>query len=110
VSTGFSVDFDALERAAAGVAGVLQEVSTQPLSQIPCDTAVIGHPGLAAALADFLSGWQQGVDDLVTEGAGIVQRLHANVAAYQEAEADVREHIVRVCGGLFGAGVDPGVS
>jgi hypothetical protein len=103
--TGYFVDFDALERAAAGVDGILQQLSTQPLNTIPHDVAVIGHPALSTALADFTTGWQQGVDNLVTEGESIAGRLRANVAAYRTVE----DHLVRVCGGLVGVGTDPGV-
>jgi hypothetical protein len=104
---GFRVDMGALERAAAGVDGTLDEVSQQKVSDIPHDDAALGHAGLAAALSDFCGRWQQGVDDLAKDGREIAARLTASVAVYRKAEQNIED---RITGGiLVGPGPDPGV-
>ena len=104
---GFRVDIGALERAAAGVDGTLDEVSQQKVSDIPRDKAAFGHERLATALSDFCGRWQQGVDDLAKDGREIAARLTASAAVYRKAEQNVRDKITN--GILSGPGSDAGV-
>jgi hypothetical protein len=106
---GFRVDLSALEQAAAGVNGTLEEVSQRSVGEIPHDASAIGHQGLADTLSDFLDRWQRGVDNLATDGQQIASRLTANVNAYRKVEQDLHDHITRINGELQGGGADPGV-
>ena len=106
VGDGFQVDMGALERAAAGVDGTLDEAARTPVSNIPHDEGAFGHDGLAAASSNFLGGWGRGVDNLTTDGREIAARLTANVKLYQKAE---QENKAAITGGvLSGSGSDPG--
>jgi hypothetical protein len=102
----YSVDLDALEKAASGVNGTLDEISVQKVSDIPHDTSAIGHGELASTLSDFLSRWQRGVDNLSKDGQEIATRLTANVNAYRAVEAHTHQQFH---GMLHGTGTDPGV-
>ncbi len=53
MSAGFSVDLAALEQAAAGVNGTLDELSQQSVSDIPHDSSAIGHERLASTVTDL---------------------------------------------------------
>lgn len=102
----YSVDLDALEKAASGVNGTLDEISVQKVSDIPHDASGIGHGELAGTLSDFLSRWQRGVDNLSKDGQEIATRLTANANAYRAVE----EHAHQQFHGLLrGTGTDPGV-
>jgi hypothetical protein len=103
---GFQVDIGALERAAAGVDGTLDEASQQQVSDIPQDGAAFGHELLASTLANFCSRWQQGVDSLTKDGREIAARLTANVKIYRKAEQNIKDTITN--GILDGPGPDPG--
>ena len=105
---GFQVDLGALEQAAAGVNGTLDEVGQQSVSSIPHDGSAVGHQGLADTLSDFLSRWQRGVDNLTSDGQEIAARLTANVGAYRQAEQNIHDHITQINGDLTGTGTDPG--
>lgn len=109
MTEGFRVDLTALQQAAQGVSGVLDELAAQSVGDIPHDSAAIGHPGLAGTVADFLSRWNRGVDNLASDGREISSRLTANANAYATAEHDVRLHLNTVGGELVGSGADPGV-
>jgi hypothetical protein len=105
MSAGFSVDLAALKQAAQGVNGTLDELSQQSVSNIPHDSAAIGHERLASTVTDFCDRWQRGVNNLATDGREIAARLTANVNAYQKADQDVRDK----ANGIFrGTGPDPG--
>jgi hypothetical protein len=106
VSAGFKVDLGALDRAAAGVDGTLDEVVQQPLSNIPHDDNAFGHALLASACSGFLSQWGTGIDNLAKDGREIAARLTANVQLYRRAEqanmAAIKDGV------LAGRGSDPG--
>jgi hypothetical protein len=106
MSTGFSVDLAALEQAAEGVNGTLDQLTQQSVSDIPYDPSAIGHERLAGTVTDFCDRWQRGVSNLATDGREIAKRLTANVNAYRKADQDVRD---KVNSSIFqGAGPDPG--
>jgi hypothetical protein len=105
MAKGFSVDLAALEQAAAGVNGTLDEVSRQSVSNIPHDSSAIGHERLASTFADFCGRWDRGVGNLARDGQEIAARLAANANAYRRADQHLRDQI----NGIFhGAGPDPG--
>lgn len=104
--SGYRVDLDALEKAANGVNGTLDEISVQNVSDIPHDSSMIGHEKLASTLSDFLDRWQRGVDNLSKDGQEIATRLTANVNAYRRVE----EHNHKQFHGMLqGTGADPAV-
>lgn len=109
MADGFQVDLAALQQAAQGVNGVIDEVAAQSVGDIPHGADAIGHAGLASTFSDFLSRWTRGVDNLASDGREIAARLTANVNAYTEAEQDIRRHLIDVGGELEGTGADPGV-
>lgn len=103
---GYMVDFRALQDAAAGVNGVLDDVSAHPVNGIPHDPSAVGHQALAATVSDFLNRWQRGVSNLASDGQQIAARLTANVNAYSTVE----EHVTAQFNGvLSGTGSDPGM-
>jgi hypothetical protein len=106
MSDGFRVDMGALDRAAAGVDGTLDEVDQQSVSDIPHDEAAFGHERLATTVSDFCSRWQTGVDNLTKDGREIAARLTANVKLYRKAEQGIQNTITN--GILVGRGPDPG--
>jgi hypothetical protein len=107
MSWGFRVDLDALQEAADGVNGVIDAVSRQQVSDIPCDQSAIGNHQLAGSLSDFLDRWQRGVNNLAQDGRQIADRLTDSVNDYRKADDDGRDAI----DGIFqGTGADPGVS
>jgi hypothetical protein len=105
MADGYEVDLYALERASAGVDGVLQDVSRKQPKDIPHQESAIGHQHLASTLADFLSRWQRGVDSLAKDGGEIAGRLIANVNAYEKAEQAIGGQFAGI---LRGTGADPG--
>lgn len=105
MADGFRVDLFALERAAAGVNGTLDEVNKQQVSDIPHDPSAIGDGDLASVLSDFLDRWQRGVKNLAQDGQQIATRLTANVAAYVQVEQGIAGQFTGI---LSGPGSDPG--
>lgn len=101
----YHVDLHALEEAASGVNGTLDQISLQKVSDIPHDESAIGHHGLAKTLSDFLDRWQRGVDNLSKDGQEIATRLTSNVAAYQKADQAVQGQLNQILQGSN----DPGV-
>jgi hypothetical protein len=106
MSGGFRVDLHALEKAAAGVNGTLDEVSRQSVKSIPHDSSAAGHDGFGKTLSDFLDRWQRGVDNLAKDGQEISARLTANVKAYRKADQGVQDEISGI---VQGRGTDPGM-
>jgi hypothetical protein len=105
--SGYMVDFRALQDAAAGVNGVLDDVSANPVDAIPHDASAIGYQPLADTLSDFLGRWQRGVSNLASDGRQIAAQLTANLNAY----AAVEERLTGQFNGILrGSGADPGVS
>lgn len=109
MATGFSVDLNALEEAASGVDGVLDEFSQLAVTDITLSATVVGHDGLANALSGFVGRWQYGVTNLVNDGKEVSSRLTANVNAYRAAEDNTRMRIQDINGELESSGTDPGV-
>ena len=109
MATGFSVDLNALEQAASGVEGLLDEFGQSTVTSIALSSSEVGHDGLANALSGFLDRWQYGVTNLVNDGKEVSSRLTANVNAYRAAEDDTRTRIENINGELEGSGTDPGV-
>lgn len=109
MADGFRVDLTALQQAAQGVVGVLDEVSLQSVGNIPHGSNAIGHSGLAATFSDFLSRWDRGVDNLASDGRGIAAQLTANVNAYAEAEQHAHGRFIVIGSEFEGPGADPGV-
>jgi hypothetical protein len=109
MSDGFHVDMGALERAASGVNGTLDEVSQQRVSDIPHNPSAYGHERLSGTVSDFLDRWQRGVDNLAKDGQEIATRLTENVDNYRRVEQHNRDQIMEIHGRLTGKGPDPGV-
>ncbi|MDQ6875321.1 MAG: hypothetical protein M3042_09715 [Actinomycetota bacterium] len=86
MARGFRVDLSALQQAAVGVSGVIDEVDQQALHGIQTGPAVIGHDRLSGTLADFCGRWQRGVDHLATDGRAIADGLTRCAVAYKEAD------------------------
>lgn len=101
----YQVDLEALEKAATGVNGTLDEISIQKVSDIPHDEAEVGHEELASTFSDFLDRWQRGVDNLAKDGKEIAARLTANVNAYRRVEEHTHKHFH----GLLRGTTDPAV-
>lgn len=104
MADGFKVNLYALERAAAGVDGTLDEVNKQKVTDIPHDPSVIGHEDLASTVSDFLDRWQRGVDNLAQDGQQIADRLTANTNAYVAVE----QRVAGQFDGILQGGNDPG--
>lgn len=83
---GFSVDIGALQGAANGVNGILDQVDEQKLSAIKGSRAAVGHEHLAATVSDFCGRWQIGLDHLAKDGREIADRLLACAKAYDTVD------------------------
>ncbi|MFK0294752.1 type VII secretion target [Streptomyces sp. NPDC090442] len=102
----YQVDLEALEKAATGVNGTLDEISVQKVSDILHDESEVGHEQLASTLSDFLDRWQRGVDNLAKDGQEIAARLTASAKAYR----DVEEHTHKQFHGMLHGTSDPAVN
>lgn len=104
---GFAVNIAALERAAAGIDDVLDEVAVRDVSGLRCDESVAGAGDLAGALAGFCSGWQRGVASLTKDAREMAARLAVCAQDYRKAGQDTRD---KITGGIVrGQGPDPAV-
>ncbi|MEV7470600.1 hypothetical protein AB0O20_29455 [Streptomyces kronopolitis] len=101
----YRVDLEALEKAATGVNGTLDEISVQKVSDVPHDESEVGHEALASVLSDYLDRWQRGVDNLAKDGREIATRLTASVNAYRAVE----EHTHKQFHGILHGTTDPAV-
>ncbi|MDD7939286.1 hypothetical protein PHK61_12755 [Actinomycetospora lutea] len=99
---GYAVDLDALHRAAQGVRATVDQVGGTRLDGV--GTAA-GHERLGAALAEFATRWQRGVEALVEDGRAVADRLGAAEHGYRRAESGA---VRRLDGLLRGSGPDPG--
>ncbi|MCX4747341.1 hypothetical protein OG455_17740 [Kitasatospora sp. NBC_01287] len=104
---GYRVDLHALQQAAAGVNGTLDELNQQSVSGIPHDPTAIGNGDLASTLGDFLDRWQRGVSNLAKDGQEIAARLTASLNAYRRADQSTADQLT---GTLQGNGADPGAT
>ncbi|MFG2530094.1 type VII secretion target [Streptomyces sp. NPDC048516] len=101
----YQVDLEALEKAATGVNGTLDQISIKKVSDIEHDEAGVGHEQLADTLSGFLDRWQRGVDNLAKDGQEIATRLTASVNAYRRVE----EHTHKQFHGILHGAHDPAV-
>lgn len=101
---GFQVDLLALTRAADGITGVLDDVTSRPLTSPDVET---GHGELAQALVSFTNAWREGVGTLTADGRELAAGLSATSEAYQRVEAAS----LPAFDGVLGAprGPDPGL-
>jgi hypothetical protein len=103
---GFSVNIDDLYQAADGVNGTIEAFDQQQVSQIGYESSWVGHQGLAGSMSSFLSGWQRGVQNLVSDSQSIARSLTNSADAYIQADEAATEY----AGGIFkGTGPDPGM-
>jgi hypothetical protein len=93
---GFLVDLEALNQAADGVNGTVETFSRQQVSDIPYETAAVGHQELADSISSFLSGWQRGVQNLVSDATTIARSLVGSAAAYDRADTGVGNDAIKV--------------
>lgn len=99
---GFEVDLYALHQAADGIARSTEAVATRPLDTVGAGAAV-GHERLAAAVADFLTRWQGGVEELCADGREIADRLRGAADAYTRSDENGR----RMLDGILRADTGP---
>lgn len=109
MADGFHVDLGALEEAASGVNGTLDEASQRRVSDIPHSSSAAGNSDLAGSVSNFLDRWQRGVDNLVSDGREIATRLKENADVYRAVEQHTCDQIKLIHGQLTGNGPDPGV-
>jgi len=93
MSEGFSVDLDALRRAAEGVTDTLDAMATKKVSDIDATKSAFGHDGLADTVSDFCDRWNIGVEHLAKDGQEIVDQLNACVQAYSHVERVVHGNL-----------------
>ena len=99
---GYAVDLEALGRAAGGVRATVDQVEVGRLDGVG---SAPGHDRLGAALEEFATRWQQGVEALAEDGRAVADRLAAAEAGYRRADTGA----ARGLDGLVrGAGPDPG--
>lgn len=105
---GFRVNMGALDETADGVTGTMEEFNKQPVSSIRFEASWIPgqDQGLASAVSDFLSGWQRGVQNLVSDVASLADRLAGSAALYHNAEQSVSSASTAI---FEGTGFDPGL-
>ncbi|MFK4103762.1 hypothetical protein ACI2L1_27505 [Streptomyces sp. NPDC019531] len=108
MADGFSVDLDALRKAANGISTTLDAMATKKVSDIDAPKDAFGHDELASAVDDFCDRWNIGVQHLASDGGQVADRLIHCVNSYEEAEKHIQlsnEGILR-----SSTGKDPGVS
>ncbi|MEV3912650.1 hypothetical protein [Streptomyces canus] len=108
MTDGFSVDLDALRKAASGISTTLDAMATKKVSDIDAPKEAFGHDALASAVVDFCDRWNIGVSHLATDGAEVSDRLNHCVQSYEAAE----KHIQLSAEGILksSSGTDPGAS
>jgi hypothetical protein len=105
MAAGFRVNLEALDEAADGVNGTIEAFSRQQVSDIPFQASAAGNQELADSLADFLTGWQRGVQNLVIDAESVASRLAESAADYAKADKSIQ----RAANTVFqGDGTDPG--
>jgi uncharacterized protein YPO0396 len=108
MADGFSVDLDALRKAASGISTTLDAMATKKVSDIDAPEDAFGHDELASAVVDFCDRWNIGVSHLASDGAEVSDRLNRCVKNYEAAE----QHIQISTEGILqsSTGTDPGAS
>lgn len=99
---GYAVDLEALHRAAQGVRTTVDRVGVEQLDGVGTAT---GHDRLAAALTEFATRWQRGVEALAEDGRAVADRLSAAEAGYRRSDIGAAHGLD---GLLRGGGPDPG--
>ncbi|NEB05007.1 hypothetical protein [Streptomyces sp. SID13726] len=108
MADGFSVDLEALRKAATGISTTLDAMATKKVSDIDAPKDAFGHDELAGAVDDFCDRWNIGVTHLATDGSEVADRLGHCVQSYEAAE----RHIQLSADGILrsATGTDPGAS
>jgi hypothetical protein len=91
MAEGFRVDLEALQQAADGVNGTLDQLSEHKVSDI--DRSAFGHDHLGDTVADFGDRWQRGVENLAKDGREIAGRLTDSVRTYRKVEEGLHDHL-----------------
>jgi hypothetical protein len=87
MAEGFLVDHEAVRQATDGITGTIEAFNRQPVSSIPFDSSAVGsHQGLVSSTSSFLSGWQRGVQNLVTDAVTAAGALVQALSAYDKAD------------------------
>ncbi|WP_411121343.1 hypothetical protein [Streptomyces sp. x-19] len=105
---GFSVDLDALRKAASGIRTTLDAMATKKVSDIDAPKDDFGHDELASAVADFCDRWNIGVSHLASDGAEVSDRLDHCVKSYEKAEQHIQLSAKDIL--QSSSGTDPGAS
>jgi hypothetical protein len=111
-SQGFRVDMDALDEAAAGVNGTIEIFNRQQVSSIPFEPSWLGDqtlPGvheLSGAGSDLFSGWQRGVQSLVSDAGSLATGLADSATRYRKADKNAASSASAI---FQGTGPDPGL-
>ena len=106
MASGFRVNLEALDEAADGVNGTIEAFNRQQVSDIPFQASAVGNQELADSLSSFFSGWQRGVQNLVSDAVSVADRLAESAADYARADKSA-QHNARTT--VQGDGPDPGV-
>ncbi|HZM80861.1 MAG TPA: hypothetical protein VFC19_34495 [Candidatus Limnocylindrales bacterium] len=106
MADGFSVDLNALRKAAEGILDTLNAMATKQVSDIDADKSAFGHGGLADTVADFCDRWNIGVTHLAKDGQEIIDRLIVCVNAYSHVDRVSAERLDGIVSQA--TGTDPG--
>lgn len=90
---GFSVDLDALLKAASGI---LDAMEARQVKDLDCEQSAFGHEGLADITKDFCDRWQRGVKNLLDDGKEVAGRLADSAKLYLQMEQDTLAHLQSV--------------
>lgn len=91
-----SVDLDALERAADGVAGTLEALAARKVNDLDPAVDAFGHERLGQTVRDFCERWQIGVGHLAEDGREIAARLAASAANYRAADQAAADSLTAI--------------
>lgn len=86
---GFRVDLHDLNRAAEAVGSAGADVKKDSLLGYSVSSRSVGHPDLAAALAEFDSESRQAVDALSASATEVAERMRQAALEYQDVDAIV---------------------
>jgi len=104
MADGFSVDIQGLVEAASGVAGTLQALGAQKVSDIDADKGSFGHDDLAGTVSNFCTRWEIGVENLAKDSQEIATRLVRSAGVYLKRDIAGQQKMDRIVQGL---GPDP---
>ncbi|OLF05098.1 hypothetical protein BLA60_37600 [Actinophytocola xinjiangensis] len=83
---GFTVDVEALTAAGQGITDLMGKLDQKKVQDIDCDSGAVGHDRLAGSLENFCDRWQIGVENLLSDGAQIAQRLLDSASEYSRRD------------------------